>query len=62
VRPFEAGLLHFDLPVLSSVDPWALLLSAAAVVAVLRFKTGTISTLAATSAAGIALYLAGVTA
>jgi chromate transporter len=62
VRPFEAGPLHFDLPVLSSVDPWALLLSVAAVLAVLRFKAGTIPTLAATSAAGIALYLAGVTA
>jgi chromate transporter len=62
VRPFEAGPLHVDLPVLSSVDPWALLLSVAAIIAVLRFKTGTIPTLAATSAAGIALYLAGVTA
>ncbi|MFA6113542.1 MAG: chromate efflux transporter [Sphingomonas sp.] len=62
VRPFETGPLRFDLPMLSSVDPWALLLSAAAVVAVLRFKTGTIPTLTATSAAGIALYLAGVTA
>jgi len=38
-----------------------LLLSIAAIVAVLRFKSGTIPTLAATSAAGVALYLAGVT-
>ena len=61
VRPFEAGPVRFDVPVVSSVDPWALLLSMAAIVAVLRFKSGTIPTLAATSAAGVALYLAGVT-
>ncbi len=42
VRPFSAGPIRFDLPLLSSLDPWALLLSAAAIVAVLRFKAGTI--------------------
>jgi chromate transporter len=61
VQPFRAGPLRFDLPVLSSVDPWAVLLSAAAIVAMLRFKAGAIPTLAATSAAGIVLYLAGLT-
>ncbi len=40
----------FDLPVLSSIDPWALLLSAAAMVAIFRFKAGMIQTLLACSA------------
>jgi chromate transporter len=61
VRPFAAGPLRFDLPIASSVDLWALSLSAAAIVAVLRFRVGTIPVLAATSAAGIALYLVGLT-
>jgi chromate transporter len=61
VRPFSAGPFRFDVPVPASVDLWALLLSAAAIVAVLRFKIGTLPTLAATSAAGIILYLAGLT-
>jgi chromate transporter len=43
----------------SSVNPWALLLSAAALVAMFRFKVGMLPTLAATSAAGMALYAAG---
>ena len=59
VRPLRAGPLHFDLPVAASVDPWALALSVAAMVAMLRFKAGIIPTLAACSAAGIALHLAG---
>jgi chromate transporter len=49
----------FDAPVLASVDVWALLLSAAAIVAMFRFKVGMIPTLAATSAVGVALYLTG---
>ena len=36
-----------------------LLLSAAAIVAMFRFKVGMVTTLAATSAVGIVLYLAG---
>jgi len=61
VQPIAAGPLRFDMPVLASVDLWALLLSAIAVVAVLRFKAGTIPTLLVASAAGIALYLTGLT-
>jgi len=49
----------FDMPVLASVNPWALLLSLAAIIAIFRFKAGTIQTLAACSAAGIMLYLVG---
>jgi len=50
----------FDAPVLASVDVSALLLSAAALVAMFRFKAGVIPTLTACSAAGVVLYLAGV--
>jgi len=59
VRQLRGFGLSFDMPVLSSVDPWALLLSAAAVVAIFRFKAGMIQTLLACSLAGILLYLAG---
>ena len=52
--------LSFDAPVLSSLDPWALILGVAAVIAIFRFKVGMIPTLAASSAAGIGLYLLGV--
>lgn len=61
VRPVATGPLRFDMPVLASVDPWALLLSAAAVVAMLRFRAGAIPTLVIASAAGVLLYLTGVT-
>ena len=57
--PVRGFGLSFDAPVLASVDLWALLLSAAAVIAMFRFKVGMIPTLAACSAAGIVLYLAG---
>jgi chromate transporter len=50
----------FDMPVLGSVDPWALALSIAAIVAIFRFKVGMITTLIACSAVGVALHFAGV--
>jgi chromate transporter len=50
--------LSFDMPVLASVDPWALALSVAAIVAIFRFKVGMITTLLACSAVGIILHLA----
>ena len=62
VRPFAAGPIHFDLPLPNSIDPWALLISASAVVAMFRWKIGIFMTLAAASAAGIALHLSGVVA
>jgi chromate transporter len=61
VRPFVAGPLSFDVPVPASVDVWALLLSAGAIVAMLRFRAGALQTLATTAAIGVVLYLAGVT-
>jgi chromate transporter len=57
--PVRSMGLSFDAPVLASVDVWALLLSAAAVIAMFRFKVGMIPTLAACSAVGIVLYVAG---
>jgi chromate transporter len=58
-RPVDGFGLSFNAPVPASVDPWALLLSAAAMIAMFRFKAGMIPTLAACSAAGIVLYLVG---
>src|SRR6266851_918125 len=60
VTPVHGYGFKFDLPVLSSVDPWALALSVAAIIAIFRFKVGMITTLLACSAAGIILHLAGV--
>jgi chromate transporter len=54
--------LGFDMPILASINPWALILSLAAIVAIFRFKAGTIQTLAACSALGVLLYLAGLVA
>jgi chromate transporter len=59
VTPVRAYGLKFDMPIFTSVDPWALALSAAAVVAILRFRVGMIPTLLACTAAGAVLYLAG---
>lgn len=53
------GPLVFDAPVWGSLNFWAFLLAAAAIVAMFRFKIGMLPTLAATSAAGIALYAVG---
>jgi chromate transporter len=51
--------LALELPVPSGIDPWFLILSAGAMLALFRFKAGMIATLAGCSAAGIVLYLAG---
>jgi chromate transporter len=58
-RPFAAGPIRFDLPILSSLNPWALMLAAAAVLAVFRFKAGVVQTLLASAAAGVVLHLVG---
>jgi chromate transporter len=58
-RPFTGYGLSFDMPVAASVDPWALALSVAAVLAIFRFKAGMISTLIVCSAIGVGLYFAG---
>jgi chromate transporter len=62
VRPVRGFGLAFDMPVLASVEPWALALSVAAIVAIFRFKVGMITTLLACSAVGIGLHFAGLVA
>ena len=59
-RPVQAAGVGLDAPLLASLDPWAMALSAAALVAVFRFKVGMIPTLLACSATGVFLHFAGV--
>jgi len=59
VTPVHAYRLNFDAPRLSSVDPWGLALSLAAIVAVLHFRVGIAVVLIACTAAGIGLHLSG---
>jgi len=49
----------FEVPVLGSVNGWATLIAAAAILAMFRLRVGMIPTLAACSAAGVVLYGAG---
>jgi chromate transporter len=58
--PLRGYGFAFDGPVLASINPWAVALSAGALIAIFRFKAGTIQTLAACSAAGMLLYVSGV--
>jgi chromate transporter len=53
VRPVVAGPLRFEVPLLASIDIPATLLTAAALVAVFRFKAGTLWVIAACGAAGL---------
>jgi chromate transporter len=57
--PIRSFGLSFEMPVLGSVDPAALLLSLAAAVAIFRFGIGMLTVLAASCGAGVLLYLAG---
>jgi chromate transporter len=59
VQPIATGPFRFDMPVLASVDPWALAISVAAIVAMFRLKIGIFTTLGGASAIGVALHLAG---
>lgn len=59
VRPVRGLGLSFDVPVLSSLDPAALVLSVAAIVATLRFGAGLGTVLGGCAAAGLLLHLAG---
>jgi chromate transporter len=59
VTPLQDYGFNFDMPVLGSVDAWALALSVAAIVAIFRFKVGMITTLIGCSAIGIVLHVAG---
>jgi chromate transporter len=50
--------MSLDIPVLATIDPAALALTLAAIVAVFHFKVGMIPVLAACSAAGVLYFLA----
>lgn len=54
-----AGKFRFDAPVLASIDPAAFVLSLGAGYAIFMTRAGVITTLLATSAAGLALYSLG---
>ncbi len=53
------GPIRFDAPVLASIDPWATLLAAGAIVAVFALRANVIVTLLGASAAGVVLHLLG---
>jgi chromate transporter len=59
IREVAGPGFRFDLPVPASVHLPALLLTLAALIAVFRYKVGTLAVLAACAAAGILLWLAG---
>jgi chromate transporter len=59
VEDVALGPLELDVPVLATADPWAIALSAAAILALFRWKAGMLTTLALCSAGGILLYLLG---
>lgn len=50
----------FDIPVSGTFEPWTILLSVPAMIAIFRFNAGMIPTLLACSATGVVLHLAGV--
>jgi chromate transporter len=54
VREYRGGGLRFDVPVPASLDPAALLLAVAAMVAMFRFKVGPLKVIAACAVAGMA--------
>jgi chromate transporter len=58
VRTVERFGISLDVPVLATIDPAALVLMLAAVLAVFRFKVGMLAVLAACSAAGVVYFLA----
>jgi len=59
MRHVNGSGFSFDAPVPATVDWWALVLSATAIIAIFRFKAGMIQTLAACSALGVGLYFTG---
>lgn len=59
VTPVRSFGLSFEMPVLPSVDPYALILAAAAALAIFRFNAGMLIVLAGSCCAGLALHFAG---
>jgi chromate transporter len=60
VTTFEGWGLHVSVPNIGSLDPAAVLLAAAALLAVFRFKINVIVLLALTAVVGVALYAFGI--
>ncbi|TYP65756.1 chromate transporter [Stutzerimonas stutzeri] len=60
LRPVAAMGLDLDLPVCRTLDPAALVLILAAMIAVFRLRAGTVPVLAGCALAGLALHLAGI--
>ena len=58
VREVDTFGMSLEIPVLATIDPAALVLTLAAVVAVFHFRIGMIPVLAACSAAGVLYFLA----
>lgn len=58
VREAPLAWATVDVPVLSTLNPAALLLTAAAIIAMFRFKVGVLPVLAACSAAGLVYSVA----
>lgn len=58
--PVQSFGLSFEAPLLESVDPWALVLSLAAAIAIFRFNVGMLQTLAACALAGVLLHATGI--
>jgi len=57
---FRGFGFSFDAPVIGTFEPWTILFSVAAMIAIFRFKAGMIPTLLACSAAGVLLHLSGI--
>src|SRR3712207_9064141 len=60
-RTVSLGPIHLDVPIWSSLDIWAAILSALALVAVFRLKLGVATGLAGAAGGGLLLYPAGPT-
>ncbi|TNH37470.1 chromate transporter, partial [Paracoccus haeundaensis] len=60
LRPVAAMGLDLDLPVWRTLDPAALVLILAAMIAVFRLRAGTVPVLAGCALAGLALHLSGI--
>ncbi|WP_052715350.1 chromate efflux transporter [Paracoccus sp. 228] len=60
LRPVAAMGLDLDLPVWRTLDPAAMVLILAAMIAVFRLRAGTVPVLAGCALAGLALHLAGI--
>jgi chromate transporter len=58
VREVEGFGMSLDVPVFATIDPAALVLTLAAIVAVFHFKIGMIPVLAACAALGVIYFLA----